>query len=94
MQIRPGRAADVPAVRDTVERAYGIYVEQIGGRPAPMDANCTEKVRQGHLFVAEDDSVAGLIVLVHKPDHLLIENAAGGPLLSHRGPSRGSARSA
>lgn len=79
VQIRPGRPKDVASVRDIVERAYGIYVEQIGGRPAPMDADYEEVVRRGHLFVAEDEGVVGLIVLVLEPDHVLIENVAVDP---------------
>lgn len=78
--IRVGLAADAPLAREIAERAYGVYVERIGGRPAPMDADYGEAVRRGHLFVAEDDGVVvGLLVLVSEPDHLLIENVAVDP---------------
>ena len=30
-------AGDVPALHDIAERGYGVYVERIGRRPAPMD---------------------------------------------------------
>ncbi len=88
LQIRPGRASDVAAVSDIVERAYGIYVEEIGGRPAPMDADYSETVRQGTLFVAEDDGIAGLIVLVAEGDHLLVENVAVEPRRQGAGVGR------
>jgi ribosomal protein S18 acetylase RimI-like enzyme len=79
VEIRPARAADVPAVRDIVERAYAGYVERIGRRPAPMDDDYAAKVRAGEVFVADDGGVAGLIVLVARGDHLLVENVAVDP---------------
>jgi ribosomal protein S18 acetylase RimI-like enzyme len=80
MPIRPGEMADVAAVAALVERAYKGYVEEIGGRPAPMDADYAEAVREGTLFVAEDgDEIAGAIVLVLDGDHLEIENVAVAP---------------
>ena len=64
VRIRPGEEADVAAVAEIVERAYEGYVEEVGGRPAPMDADYSEAVRARTLFVAEDGSgIAGLIVL-------------------------------
>jgi ribosomal protein S18 acetylase RimI-like enzyme len=79
VRIRPARTADVPVLEGIVEHAYGVYVERIGGRPGPMDADYEEKVRAGDVFVAEEDGVVGLIVLVAKPDHVLIENVAVDP---------------
>ncbi len=79
-RTRPGEMADVAAVAALVERAYEGYVEEIGGRPAPMDADYAEAVRAGTLFVAEDgDEIAGAIVLVLEGDHLEIENVAVAP---------------
>jgi GNAT superfamily N-acetyltransferase len=88
--IRPAHAGDVKAIAAIVERAYGIYVERIGMRPGPMDSDHAEKVRQGLVFVFEDDGgadragagdggVAGLIVLIEIDDRLLIENVAVDP---------------
>jgi GNAT superfamily N-acetyltransferase len=90
VQIRRAQHEDEAAIAAIVERAYGIYVERIGMRPGPMDADHGEKVRRGLVFVAEDDGagsgesaagdlVAGLIVLVEMLDHLLIENVAVDP---------------
>jgi ribosomal protein S18 acetylase RimI-like enzyme len=79
-RIRPGEMADVDAVAELVERAYEGYVEDIGVRPAPMDADYGEAVRHGTLFVAaEGDVIAGAIVLVPEGDHLEIENVAVAP---------------
>jgi ribosomal protein S18 acetylase RimI-like enzyme len=80
MQIRAATAADVGAIEETVERAYGGYVERIGMRPGPMDADYAEQVRGGLVSVVEKDGeVVGLLVLVGMPDHLLVENVAVDP---------------
>jgi ribosomal protein S18 acetylase RimI-like enzyme len=80
LRIRPGEIADVDFVAELVERAYEGYVEEIGGRPAPMDADYAAAVRDGTLFVAEDGGeVAGAIVLVDEGEHLEIENVAVAP---------------
>ncbi len=88
MHIRAAQEVDLVALRDIVERAYGIYVERIGRRPAPMDDDYLEKLRGGHVFVAGDSGeVAGIIVLLPAPDHLLIETVAVGP--EHQGQGIG-----
>jgi GNAT superfamily N-acetyltransferase len=77
--VRLARDADVPLLRDLVQRAYAPYVERIGRRPTPMDDDYAEKVRSGRVFIAENGGIAGLIVLIATPDHLLIENVAVDP---------------
>jgi ribosomal protein S18 acetylase RimI-like enzyme len=80
LRIRPGEERDVAAVAELVERAYEGYVEEIGVRPVPMDADYAAPVRAGTLFVAEVDGiVAGAIVLVPERDHLEVENVAVAP---------------
>jgi GNAT superfamily N-acetyltransferase len=78
--LRPATAEDVPALHDIVQRAYGVYVEQLGVRPRPLIDDYAERVREADVFVAEDDAgVAGLIVLERCPDHVLIDNVAVDP---------------
>lgn len=73
---------------ELVERAYAIYVDRIGGRPAPMDDDYAEKIRKSDVFVAVDDGeVVGLIVLIVAEDHLLVENVAIDP--EHQGKGIG-----
>lgn len=79
MLVRPARHEDVPLLRDLVLRAYRPYVARIDRRPAPMQDDYAQKVRAGAVFVADDGGVVGLIVLIHAPDHLLIENVAVAP---------------
>jgi ribosomal protein S18 acetylase RimI-like enzyme len=44
-----------------------------------MDDDYPDRIRRGLVHVAEDDRVVGLIVLIEKPGHLLIENVAVDP---------------
>ncbi len=64
---------------ELVERAYEIYVERIGRRPAPMDDDYAERVRRGCAFVADESGLLGLVVLIPKQDHVLVENVAVDP---------------
>jgi ribosomal protein S18 acetylase RimI-like enzyme len=77
--IRRAETGDEAAIAGIVERAYGVYVERIGMRPGPMDTDHGEKIRGGLAWVAEDDRVVGLIVLVEAGDRLVIENVAVDP---------------
>jgi ribosomal protein S18 acetylase RimI-like enzyme len=87
--LRRANAEDVPALHDLAQRAYGMYVERIGRRPAPMTDDYGEKVRDAVVFVADDDQrVVGLIVLIEEPDHVLIENVAVEPDRQHSGIGR------
>lgn len=88
MQIRAAKAPDAVVLGELVERAYAIYVDRIGGRPAPMDDDYAEKLRKSDVFVAVDDGgVVGLIVLIATENHLLIENVAIDP--EHQGKGIG-----
>jgi ribosomal protein S18 acetylase RimI-like enzyme len=80
MRIRPGVRDDIEVVGGLVVRAYEGYVAEIGGRPAPMDADYAETVRDGTLFVAEElGTVVGAIVLVPAGGHLSVDNVAVDP---------------
>lgn len=59
MILRRAKADDVPALHDIAERAYGVYVERIGRRPAPMDDDYSERIRTARVFVADDDRSSG-----------------------------------
>jgi GNAT superfamily N-acetyltransferase len=87
--IRLARADDVSLLCRLVERAYSVYIGRIGRRPAPMDDNYAEKVREGQVFVADHGGIAGLVVLIAAADHLLIENVAVEP--DHQGTGIGGA---
>ncbi|HJQ75252.1 MAG TPA: GNAT family N-acetyltransferase [Gaiellaceae bacterium] len=88
MVVRRADPAEAPLLSQIVERAYAVYVERIGRRPAPMDDDYEAKTRRGEVFVADDGAVAGLIVLVERPDHLLVENVAVDPARRGTGVGR------
>ena len=84
--IRGAQAADRAAVERIVRDAYGIYVERIGKPPGPMLDDHGAHVAAGHSWVAEPDGdVAGLLVLVPQPDHLLLDNIAVDPQRHRQG---------
>ena len=87
--IRPAGAGDREAVERLVEAAYGVYVERIGKRPAPMDADYAALIDAGRVTVAESDGrVTGILVVVPMEDHLLIENVAVDPAAQGSGLGR------
>mgnify|MGYP003701536651 CR=1 FL=1 len=87
--IRLAKQHEARNLADLVERAYTVYVERIGRRPAPMDDNYEARIRDGEVFVAEESGDAvGLIVLAHRSSHLLIENVAVDPVRQRAGIGR------
>ena len=78
--IRPATAADVPAIRALVERAYALYVPRVGRRPAPMDADFATHVADREVVVLEQDgAIAGIVVWRPEADHGFIDNIAVDP---------------
>lgn len=84
--IRPAGHADIPALEAIARAAYLPWVERVGREPAPLGADYATAVRAGEAWLACDDSAAlGLIVLIPRPDHLLLENVAVVPSAQGRG---------
>ena len=84
--IRRAGDADIAALRVIATAAYEHYMPRIGRAPAPMTADYAHAVRHGQAWVAEDGGeVAGLLILVARPDHLLLENVAVRPAAQGRG---------
>jgi GNAT superfamily N-acetyltransferase len=78
--IRRAEAADVAAIARIVAEAYGTYVTRIGREPGPMGDDYAARVAAGEAFVyADARGIAGLVVLVEKPDWLLLDNIAVAP---------------
>jgi GNAT superfamily N-acetyltransferase len=86
--IRPAVEADVAAITALVDRAYGVYLERIGGPPGPMHHDYAEKVAECDTFVYEEEGIAGLLVLLLEPDHVVIENVAVDPSRQGEGIGR------
>jgi ribosomal protein S18 acetylase RimI-like enzyme len=90
MSIRRATDADVPAITGIVDAAYAPYVPRMGRKPAPMLDDHAARVRGGEAWVLEvDGTVAGVLVLIEAPDHLMLDNVAVDP--AHRGAGLGRA---
>jgi len=80
LSVRKARPADVPRIEAIVTAAYAPYTPRIGRAAAPLTADYPRAVARDEVWVAEADGlVSGLLVLVARPDHLLLENVAVDP---------------
>ncbi|MGA7805224.1 GNAT family N-acetyltransferase [Bradyrhizobium sp.] len=87
--IRPAIAADVAAVTRIVADAYRHYIPRMRQTPSPMLDDYAERIAAGVVWVIEArDAVRGIVVLVPKPDHLLLENIAVDPICRGTGFGR------
>jgi ribosomal protein S18 acetylase RimI-like enzyme len=76
--IRRAEPRDRVTVETIVHDAYAHYIARIGKPPGPMLDDYAALIGAGVVNVlAETDGViAGIIVLLPKPDHLLLDNIA------------------
>jgi GNAT superfamily N-acetyltransferase len=76
--IRPATVADRAAVEAIVHEAYSIYIDRIGKPPGPMLDDYAALIAAGAVNVLETPSgeVAAIIVLLPRPDHVLLDNIA------------------
>lgn len=89
MTIRRARPGEAPLLRALVERAYGPWVPVLGRRPMPMDDDYEARVSAGEAWVLEEaGALRGLVVLVERADHLLLDNVAVEPARKGEGHGR------
>jgi ribosomal protein S18 acetylase RimI-like enzyme len=75
--IRPATITDLPAVEQIVRDAYDKYIARIGGKPGPLLDDYRQRVEAQAVSVLIDGgTIAGLVVLLPKDDHLLLDNVA------------------
>jgi ribosomal protein S18 acetylase RimI-like enzyme len=87
--IRPAITEDLATVEDIVREAYESYIERIGKPPGPMLDDYAALIDAGAVDVLEfDGRVVGIIVLLDKPDHLLLDNIAMRRAFQGRGLGR------
>ncbi|MET9085364.1 GNAT family N-acetyltransferase [Streptomyces sp. NPDC004237] len=86
-EIRPARAADVPAVKAVTDMAYGHYIARIGVVPQPMEADHMANVAAGRVFVV-GEPVIGLVVIEAHDDHLFLDSVAVHPDAHGQGVGR------
>jgi GNAT superfamily N-acetyltransferase len=86
--IRSAKPADVPAVERIVHDAYQHYIARMGKPPGPMLDDYAARVCEGVVRVIDEGSnIVGILVLLPKPDHLLLDNIAVTP--AHHGKGFG-----
>jgi ribosomal protein S18 acetylase RimI-like enzyme len=87
--IRQTKPQDRAAVEAIVDAAYSVYLKRIGKPPGPMLDDYIRLIDEGAVSVLEapDGTIAALIVLLAKSDHLLLDNVAVRP--DHQGQGIG-----
>jgi ribosomal protein S18 acetylase RimI-like enzyme len=90
MKIRLARLEDCAVIEAIVRRAYSGYIDRIGKPPGPMLDDYPRRIAEGVIQVLEeaDGTVAAIIVLLVKTDHLLLDNIAVRPDRQGRGLGR------
>jgi ribosomal protein S18 acetylase RimI-like enzyme len=88
--IRRAWPEDRAAVERIVHDAYSIYIERIGKPPGTMLDDYGALIAEGAVNVLEeaDGTIAAILVLRPKTDHLLLDNIAVRPDLQGRGFGR------
>lgn len=70
----------MPAVAQIVEQAYKHYIPRMGRPPGPMLDDYSVRVSERAVWVIEEGTnILGILVLLSKPDHLLLDNIAVAP---------------
>jgi ribosomal protein S18 acetylase RimI-like enzyme len=88
-RIRAATAADVSVIGQIVEQAYRHYISRIEKPPGPMLDDYAARVAEGVVWViAEGSAVAGIIVLLPRPEYLLLDNIAVAPARQGSGLGR------
>ena len=87
--IRKASEQDVHTIEHVVRSAYRGYIPRIGNPPAPMTDDYNQHVASGNVWVSLlDNQIVGLVVLLPKPDYMLLDNVAVAPEKQRRGFGR------
>jgi N-acetylglutamate synthase-like GNAT family acetyltransferase len=78
--VRLGVAEDLKTIEKIVNKAYSIYMDRIGKKPAPMLDDYKNLIDKQLVHVIEEgNTIRGIIVLVPMKKYLLVENVAVSP---------------
>ena len=84
--LRAAVPDDVDAITDCVDQAYQSYINRLGKPPGPLLDDYTKIIELHHVHVAEaGDQVVGVLVLIRKDTHMLLDNIAVQPEFQGRG---------
>ena len=76
--VRYAVPVDLAAVHAVTHSAYRHYVDRMGARPAPMDADYPHLMRRGCLFVVGSPAIA-TVTLIPEDGWLYLDNFAVAP---------------
>ncbi len=87
--LRLADPEDVSEIAALVDRAYAGYIERMGRKPGPMLDDYGALVADGLVRVLRHDGrIWGVLVLIGKDDHLLLDNVAVAPEAQGQGLGR------
>lgn len=88
-RLRKAEAEDLAGIVTLVNAAYAPYAVRLGKPPGPMLDDYAARIAAGEAQVlAVGGALAGLLVLLERPDHLLLDNVAVDPAWQGRGLGR------
>jgi ribosomal protein S18 acetylase RimI-like enzyme len=89
VRLRGATPADASRLESIADRAFAGYVERIGLRPVPMDADYAQHIHDHEVWVAEaDGAVVAFLVLVPRVGSLEVDTVAVDPEWQGRGIGR------
>ena len=87
--IRKAAPADAATIARITDAAYTKYVPLMGRKPQPMTADYQQILAEHPIWIAwVDERPAGVLVLMHEPDAMLIYSVAIAPEYQKRGLGR------
>jgi len=88
-ELRLAAPEDAAEVAALVDRAYTGYIERIGRKPGPMLDDYAALIADGLVRVLRRDGrICGVLVLIGRDDHLLLDNVAVAPEAQGHGLGR------
>lgn len=89
ISIRRAVPSDAEAIAALTDAAYAKYVPRMGRKPQPMTVDYQQIVAAHPVWVlCVGQALAGVLVLMHEPDTLLVYSVAIHPDYQHRGFGR------
>jgi GNAT superfamily N-acetyltransferase len=87
--IRRAVADDAAVIATITDAAYRMYVPRLGRKPQPMTADYHQLLAEHPIWLLEiDHQPAGVLVLIHEPQALLVYSVAVSPPYQKRGFGR------
>ena len=89
VNIKLGVIDDLETIERIVNEAYGVYLDRLGKKPAPMLDDYPDLIQKQYVHVIEEgNQIYGILVLVPMEKHMLVENVAVHPDFQGHGYGR------